>query len=427
MRPVGRIICSTTTPCDFASSYGPWRGRHVHHLPHPRLPLGKVQRTVVERGWQPEPVGDQHFLARPVAVIHAADLRHRLVALVHDQERVLGQVVQQRRRRLARRAPGQVPRVVLDAMAVANLVDHLEVEHRPLVDTLGLEQLPFGLEGRPVLDQFRLDGLDGSLRALARRHEVRLGENGHLVVPFQRLAGQRIERDQLFHLVAEQLNPDTQLFVRGIDVHDVAPHAEGPPAELVIVSLVLDLDELAEDLVAPDRLAALERQHHAVIRLGRPQTINARHTGDDDDVAPLEQRACGGQPHAVDLFVNRGLFFDVRVRRRHVGFRLVVVVVADEILDRVLREKPSELLKQLGGERFVVDHHQRRPVEPGDRLGHGEGLARPGDAKEHLVAVAAFEAFGQLADGALLVARKLEVRDESKAVVHRGHEPVIVP
>ena len=240
-------------------------------------------------------------------------------------------------------------------------------------------------------------------------------------MPLQRLAGQRIERDQLVHLVAEQLDPDADLFVRGIDVHDVAPHAERPAAEVVVVSLVLDLDELAEDLVAPDRLPALERQHHAVIRLGRPEAVDARHAGDDDDVAALEERPGGRQPHAVDLLVDRRLFLDVRVGRRHVGFRLVVVVVADEVLDRVLGEEAAELLEQLRRQRLVVDHHQRRPVHAGDGLGHRERLARPGDAEQHLVAVAAFEAFGQLADGARLVAGKLEIRDESKAVVHRGH------
>ena len=85
------------------------------------LPLLEVQRPVVERRRQPEAVRDQHFLARPVAVVHAADLRHGLVALVDDDQRVVGQVVEQRRRRLARRAAGQVPRVVLDAVAVADL------------------------------------------------------------------------------------------------------------------------------------------------------------------------------------------------------------------------------------------------------------------------------------------------------------------
>jgi hypothetical protein len=65
------------------------------------------------------------------------------VTLVDDHQRVVGQVVEQRRRRLARRAARQMARVVLDAVAVADLAHHLEVEHRALVQALRFEQLAF--------------------------------------------------------------------------------------------------------------------------------------------------------------------------------------------------------------------------------------------------------------------------------------------
>src|SRR5262249_23805288 len=104
-----------------------------------------------------------------------------------------------------------------------------------------------------------------------------------------------------------------------------------------------------------------------------------------------------------------------------VRFRLVVVVVADEVLDRVVGKEPPELLEELGRERLVVDHHEGRPVHPGDRLRHGEGLAGAGDAEQDLVRVAALRPLRQLPDRTLLVAGKLEVRDEVEAIVKRGH------
>ena len=193
--PVGRIICSTTTPPDCFSSYGPGVAETNSSWLTRALPLLEVQRPVVERRRQPEAVGDQHFLARAIAVIHAADLRHRLVALVDDDQRVGRQVVEQRRRRLARRAAGQVPRVVLDAVAVADLLDHLEVEHRPLVQPLRLEDLALAIRACVRYhSSSSLMRLDGALRLLARRDEVRLRIDRDLVVPAERLAGQRIER-----------------------------------------------------------------------------------------------------------------------------------------------------------------------------------------------------------------------------------------
>ena len=112
---------------------------------------------------------------------------------------------------------------------------------------------------------------------------------------------------------------------------------------------------------------------------------------------------------------------DIRVRGRHVGLGLVVVVVGDEIFDRIVREEPLELLIELGGERLVVRHHQRRPVGARDGLGHREGLARARHAEQHLVLVAALEALRQLGDRPRLIAAELEVGDQFESIVPGGH------
>ena len=70
---------------------------------------------------------------------------------------------------------------------------------------------------------------------------------------------------------------------------------------------------------------------------------------------------------------------------RQVRLGLVVVEVADEVLDRVLREELAELGVQLRGEGLVVGEDQRRPVGRRDDLGRGVRLARAGDAQQDLV------------------------------------------
>ena len=120
---------------------GPGRRRDVDHLAEPLLELLEAERPVVERRGQAEAVLDERLLALLVAVVHPAHLRDRLVRLVDHHQHVLRQVVEQRRRRLAGLAAGEVARVVLDAVAVAGLAQHLEVEHGALVEPLRLEQL----------------------------------------------------------------------------------------------------------------------------------------------------------------------------------------------------------------------------------------------------------------------------------------------
>jgi hypothetical protein len=53
--------------------------------------------------------------------------------------------------------------------------------------------------------------------------------------------------------------------------------------------------------------------------------------------------------------------------RRHIGFGLVVVVVADEVLDRVVGEQRLELAVELGGQRLVVGQDQRGALGAGDQ------------------------------------------------------------
>ena len=143
------------------------------------------------------------------------------------------------------------------------------------MEPVRLEDLALGLELGAVPAELRLDALDRRLGAIPRRHEVRLRVDGDLVVPPERLAGERIEGDQLVDLVAEQLDAQRRVLVRRLDLDDVPPHAEDAPGELVVVALVLDFDELAENLFALDPLAPLERQHHPVIGFGRTEAVDA--------------------------------------------------------------------------------------------------------------------------------------------------------
>ena len=109
-----------------------------------------------------------------------------------------------------------------------------------------------------------------------------------------------------------------------------------------------------------------------------------------------------------------GVLLDVDVALGDVGLGLVVVVIADEVADRVVREELLELGVELGGQRLVVRHHQRRLAVLGDHVGHRERLARAGDAHQRLVAVSVAQAPNQLLDRLGLIAGRLKWTDELK-------------
>ena len=52
-------------------------------------------------------------------------------------------------------------------------------------------------------------------------------------------------------------------------------------------------------------------------------------------------------PHAINLFINRCLFFNIGIGSRNIGFRLIVVIIGDEIFDRIVWKEGFHLAIKL--------------------------------------------------------------------------------
>ena len=120
-------------------------------------------------------MGHQGFLARAVPMIHAVQLRYGLMALIEKHQRVVRQVVEQGGGRFARQTPREVPRVVLDSMAVADLLHHLEIEHGALIEPLRFDLLALLFELRAPPRQLLANAVHGGELCLFGHDIVRLG------------------------------------------------------------------------------------------------------------------------------------------------------------------------------------------------------------------------------------------------------------
>ncbi len=151
--PVGRMTCSTNSPPVWLSSYGPGVADRYTVCPIRSANSSQVSGRLSTARRQPEPEIDEVALARHVALVHAADLRHRHMRLVDDEQEVLREVVDQRGGCRAGRAAVDMPRIVLDAGAEADLTDHLEVVLGPHPQPLRLQQFALLLQfGEPLLE-----------------------------------------------------------------------------------------------------------------------------------------------------------------------------------------------------------------------------------------------------------------------------------
>ncbi len=267
------------------------RRRDEHGLAHHAFELVEAQRPVVERRGQAKPVVDEVFLARAIALVHAAELADRDVALVDDHQRVVREIVDERRRRLAWLAAGEMPGVVLDAFAEAELGEHLEIEARALLDALRFDQLARILEELDPLPELDLDRFDRSQRRLARRHVMARRVHGEARHRVQHAPRERVEHFEPLDLVVGERDADRVLGVLGREhVDHVAAHPERAAAEVQLAAVVLHRHEARDHVALRDFLAVAQVQDHAVV-LGRiADAVDRRHRGHDHHVAPLHER-----------------------------------------------------------------------------------------------------------------------------------------
>ena len=249
----------------------------------------KRQRTIVQRRRQAKSILDQRFFARAVARIHAAQLRNRLVRFVDEHQKVARKIIQQRRRRLARQPSRKMPRIIFDAVAVAHRLDHFQIEHRPLMNALRLDQAALLFQLRFPPRQFFLDRLHRRRSRLFLHHIVRLGINRQPHVLLLHRAKQRIDLRQRLDLIAPQLDAVRHVVVGREDLDHVAAHAKRSAPEVAVRALVQNVDQLARDVLALDLLALFQKQHHAVIRFRRSQAVDAAHRSHNQRIAPLKQ------------------------------------------------------------------------------------------------------------------------------------------
>ena len=395
---------------------GRGRGADADELADALLEFLKAQGAVVKRAGQAEAVGDQRLLARAVAVIHRANLRQGDMAFIDEDDVILREVIQQGIRRVAGLSAVEIAGIVFDARAVAQLAEHLDIVLRALGDALRLDQIALFLEFPDADVEVVLDVADGAVDGLARGGVMRRGVDGNMFEHHQGVAADHIDGADAVDLVSEEFHAERALVVSGgEDFHHVAAHAERAALKFDVAAVVLDIDELADQLVARHRHARTQGDHHPLVFGRVAHRIDARHRGDDDHIPPLAQRRRRAVAQALDLLVDGGILFDIGIGGGDVRLRLVIIVVGDEVLDRAVRKELAKLGAELRGQRLVVRDDQRWALHALDDGGHRIGFARTGDAQQHLTGHAALNALRQRLDGLRLVALRLERRFENKA------------
>ena len=380
-----------------------------------------LERPVVGGAGQAEAVLDQHLLAALVAVVHGLQLGAGDMALIHHQQPVVGEVIDQAFRRRAGGATGQVAGVILNAVAVAHLLQHLQVVGGALFQPLGLQQPPLQIEQIQPFAELGADLLDRPLQPLLRGHEVLGGIDVDGVHALQNLTAGGIHIANCLHLIAKQFDPHQPIFIGGPDLEHIAPHPEAAAGNLDVIAGILVVHQLPQRSTQVERFAHLELHGGLEVFGGNTEAIDAADRGHHDHILALEQRAGGGVTQHVDLLVDRRRLGDVSIRDRHVGLGLVVVVIGDEVFHRIVREELPQLIAELGRQGLVVGQHQGGPPGLGDHIGDRKGLAGAGGPQQGLIALTAINPGGEGRNRRGLVTLRLVGGVE----LERNHHPIV--
>ena len=216
------------------------------------------QGPVVRSGGEAETVFDQHLFSGAVASVHGPHLRQGDVALVDEGDEVLGKIVYEAEGPLTGAPPVEVPGIILNARAVAQLLDHLHVVFDPLLEAVGLVLLPYGTEIFALLHHVVLNHAYGVGGALLGGDEDVGGVNRYLLEAFEAHAADRVDDLYLLNRVSEKYDAAAAVHVGEVDVYRVALHAEGAALEVGVAAVVEGVDEAVEELVAADALAGME-------------------------------------------------------------------------------------------------------------------------------------------------------------------------
>jgi len=140
-----------------------------------------------------------------------------------------------------------------------------------------------------------------------------------------------------------------------------------------------------------------------LVFFGITQPVDTGNGSDYQDVPPVKESTGGGMTEFIYFLIDFRFLFYIEVPVRDISFRLVVVVIADEIFDGIVREKFLEFLVKLGGEGLVVADNERWFLNAFDDIGHCEGLAAAGDAQQGLMTVTFIQTFDQFINRLRLV------------------------
>ena len=341
------------------------------------------------------------------------------MGFIRNDKKILRKEINQRKGRAACFAQGKMTGIVFDARTEAHFSEHFQIIIRALLQSLRFQKLVLSFELRQALLQLLFNPLNGELHFFGRGDIMRRGENRDMVSCPDDFACQHIYFRNTVDFIPEKFHTNGMLRRADRENFDHIPtDTKRTSFKIQIIAVILHFHQSAQDFIPVLLHAGAQGKHHAVVFLRVTQAINTGNAGNNNNILSLHQRRRGGMAQLINFIIDRGILFDIGIRTGYIRLRLIIVIIADEILHRIFGEKLLQLVIKLCRKGFIVRNDQGRLLDFLNDICHGKGFARTCNPQQGLEFQALLKALRNFFNRLRLITGRFIFRYHLKFVLH---------
>ncbi len=231
----------------------------------------------------------------------------------------------------------------------------------------------------------------------------------------QHFTSQGIYFCQAVDFIAKHFDTDNGIIISSRhDFYRIAVYAKCAAFQVHIVARVLNIDEFVQNLFLRFFLPHPQRYDQFAVVFRIAQSVNTGYGRNNNDIAPFKKTHRRRVAQFVDFIINRRIFFNIRIRRSNICFRLVIIIVADKICHFIVRKKRFKFTAKLRRQRLVVRDDKGRLLYGFYDFGHRKRFPCSCRSQQYLCPLPGLYAVCQRPNGFRLVAHRFIRRNDAE-------------
>ena len=142
------------------------------------------------------------------------------------------------------------------------------------------------------------------------------------------LSRQHIHFCNSVNLISKKFDANRILrFICRNDLKHIPVYTEAATLEIHLISLILDINQSPNYIIAINLHTRSERHHHVHIVIRATDSIDTGYGRHYNHISALSQCSCCRQAQLINFIIDGRIFRNISIRLRHIRFRLIIVII----------------------------------------------------------------------------------------------------